>query len=927
MRSYSGGFLGTKPEQNRLLSPGIWTLERASELRSSGLWPSADKQDPAYNNTVLLLHGDGSNNGTVFTDSSPAAMSVTVTGDTITSTAVKKFGTASIYHNYPTVFHLHFNGTSGTVASTNADSSVNAISFSQTNSPLLSSTQSKFGGTSVYFNGSNQAVFTSSAAATAGTDDFTIEFWCNLDPTVTTDAVLCDLGGTSSAASFVVNCAKATGFVSFTAKTGVANPFTITGVTNVRNNTWHNIVIVRQGATTSIYVNGVLDATTTTASIQNYTQSGNFYIGRASSGLSNFEKGYIDEFRFTRGLARYSGNFSVPTEPYPDASALKVPTSLGLAFGTGDFTIECWVYIPVSHSAYIYEGRTASEANTISLLLASNVPSVAINGVNVITGTLTISINTWTHVAISRRNGQTRLYVGGLQSGSTYTDTTNYVAPSSYAFIGSAFDYSNRFRGYIDEFRILKNSGVYVSSFIPSSYAFGDEQIDDAYFNYVTLLLPFNSNFTDFSYASNAVTVGGNTAISTTQSQTGGSSVYFDGSNAYLDLASSHTSNIISSGSGDFTLEFWFLSETNTGDRCLYESYSSSTNLTGLSITNGNLLFYVNAGSGETALITATAPAAGSWYYLTLERISTTINLFIDGGLVGTCASAGLPAFSSGSVRIGSNNNNTKKFQGYIDELKMMDIQAKYRTPFLRPQYANWYPTPTAGTDASFASVCLLYQFNASPITESSTNAFTVTSVGSPVISSATDVNRYSGSSLYLNGSSYLSTPESTATNLGTSCTVEAWVRPASYATTMTICGKWGASGGNAWIFQITNANTISFQIGLNGSAGTLYTATTPFTLIVNSWYHIVAERWSGYTRFFVNGIQAGAVSSFNSWDCSGTGPTYIGSNGGTSQFFNGYIDSIRVTRLVTRYSPTKLSGSTSTSAMLFRPELTFPSS
>jgi hypothetical protein len=142
----------------------------------------------------------------------------------------------------------------------------------------------------------------------------------------------------------------------------------------------------------------------------------------------------------------------------------------------------------------------------------------------------------------------------------------------------------------------------------------------------------------------------------------------------------------------------------------------------------------------------------------------------------------------------------------------------------------------------------------------------------------------------------------------------------------MTICGKWGANGARAWLFRITNSSTLSLSVGNNGSVLTTFTATTPFVLAPNTWYNIVAERWSGYTRFYVNGIQCGTVSAFNSANGTATGPTYIGTNGdGFIENFIGYIDSIRVTAGITRYSPTKLSAATSGSVFLYRPELSFP--
>ena len=53
--------------------------------------------DPHYANVSLLLHGDGADNGTVFTDNSHSPKTVTAYGNAKTSTAQSKFGGSSIF--------------------------------------------------------------------------------------------------------------------------------------------------------------------------------------------------------------------------------------------------------------------------------------------------------------------------------------------------------------------------------------------------------------------------------------------------------------------------------------------------------------------------------------------------------------------------------------------------------------------------------------------------------------------------------------------------------------------------------------------------------------------------------------------------------------------------------------------------------------
>jgi len=86
-------------------------------------------------------------------------------------------------------------------------------------------------------------------------------------------------------------------------------------------NTWTHIAVQRTGSAWEVFINGIKDSAT-------YTSSGNLgttvpcYIGTAvdSPGNSRNFTGYIDEIRITKGIARYSSNFSIPVSPYPETS-------------------------------------------------------------------------------------------------------------------------------------------------------------------------------------------------------------------------------------------------------------------------------------------------------------------------------------------------------------------------------------------------------------------------------------------------------------------------------------------------------------------------------------------------------------------------------------------------------------------------------
>jgi hypothetical protein len=82
--------------------------------------------------------------------------------------------------------------------------------------------------------------------------------------------------------------------------------FAINGSSNAQLNVWQHISLVRNSGTITIYLNGIGIGSTST--VYNYTAQ-NFMIGGAHDGLSFF-MGYMQDFRITKGLARYTSNFT-----------------------------------------------------------------------------------------------------------------------------------------------------------------------------------------------------------------------------------------------------------------------------------------------------------------------------------------------------------------------------------------------------------------------------------------------------------------------------------------------------------------------------------------------------------------------------------------------------------------------------------------
>jgi hypothetical protein len=167
----------------------------------------------------------------------------------------------------------------------------------------ISTAQSKFGGSSMYFDGTGDYLKTPSSPNLGfGTSDFTVECWIN---TSTKNIVILD-PRISNIEPGVFFIQSTTGFIGYYDNTVGS----LSGTTNVTTGAWFHLAWTRSGTTFRMFVNGT----------QEYsgTNSGNFGASRpavigASWEISAFVNGYIDDLRITKGYARYTSNFSPPT--------------------------------------------------------------------------------------------------------------------------------------------------------------------------------------------------------------------------------------------------------------------------------------------------------------------------------------------------------------------------------------------------------------------------------------------------------------------------------------------------------------------------------------------------------------------------------------------------------------------------------------
>jgi hypothetical protein len=151
-------------------------------------------------------------------------------------------------------------------------------------------------------------------------------------------------------------------------------------------------------------------------------------------------------------------NYGSVSYYFNGSSYLYQTNSVNLQSGTGDFTLESWIY-PTNVSgtqAVIEVGRAVSGATPgFQIAIISGVFYVYYGSTisSSITGS-SASNGTWYHVAVSRASGSLRFFINGTQVGSTGTDNTNYT--QGYLWIGANPGGSSYFTGYLQDVRFTK---------------------------------------------------------------------------------------------------------------------------------------------------------------------------------------------------------------------------------------------------------------------------------------------------------------------------------------------------------------------------------------------------------------------------------------------------------------------------------------
>jgi YD repeat-containing protein len=230
---------------------------------------------------------------------------------------------------------LHANGPGNSVAI--ADDSPATRSIGRSGDARISTTQSKFGGSALVFDGAGDYLtIPASPDLDLESEDFTIEMWIYTTQATSNATLLSrEWGRSPYTGGFALQLnGNSSGPLSvYWGDHGMSSPFMAATGTSHRNGTWHHVAWTRSGNVHRLFDNGAQVATATSA--LPITGSGRAVVVGNDPTFGNGARaynGYIDDLRITRGVARYVANFTPPAQEFPDTA----PAAADVGHSPGD---------------------------------------------------------------------------------------------------------------------------------------------------------------------------------------------------------------------------------------------------------------------------------------------------------------------------------------------------------------------------------------------------------------------------------------------------------------------------------------------------------------------------------------------------------------------------------------------------------------
>lgn len=270
-------------------------------------------KDPHWSNVVLAMHMDGADNGAVFPDLT--GKTVSCFNNTQTKIATKKFGVSSAYF----------------------DSLGDYLSVPYSSAFVLQSS------------------------------DFTIEAWVYVTALQSAANFICLRRENANVFAFHV---LPSGYLEYQYWDASNVSYSLVATTSITLNQWAHVAVTRVGSVYRLFLDGVKVSESVLATTPREDSLSALWIGGHGSTPDRTINGYIDDLRITKGVARYTANFTPPTEAFPNG-----PYEVGGTILDANNS-------PVSRTIRVYDRVTGALAGSGQSSPVTGIYNVAINTSN-----------------------------------------------------------------------------------------------------------------------------------------------------------------------------------------------------------------------------------------------------------------------------------------------------------------------------------------------------------------------------------------------------------------------------------------------------------------------------------------------------------------------------------------------------------------
>ena len=329
---------------------------------------------------------------------------------------IKTFGsTVGDTHFSKVTALFNFDGSDGDTTTSGLDASNKNLTVSYSSGDQLSNTQKKFGATSLYV--ADNVTLSSSDGFNMGTGDFTIEAWYYFTSFSNSFGHYDQWAGSSTGAGNVQmwNSTSAQGKIKWYYN-GSSN---FTSSTTMSTGQWYHVAYVRESGTLKMYFNGTVDSNTQSYSSQ-FGKTGTVYLGDQHAGGGGAPQYYIDDLRVTKGLARYTSNFTAPTTAHLTSAGDSLKNIVvnedadGIIIGTSGIS-----------TARIAKAWAEFDGSGVTLNASYNVSSITDHGNRDYTINFSTAMTDANYSIVGSNIGQTASYNWSVVTGMGTAKTTS----------------------------------------------------------------------------------------------------------------------------------------------------------------------------------------------------------------------------------------------------------------------------------------------------------------------------------------------------------------------------------------------------------------------------------------------------------------------------------------------------------------------